>query len=88
MAARLRELVKSKVTKVDEVVGDKVKAAVNGMKNGDIVLVENVRFNPGETKNKPEFVQQLVDCIHPDITIETGRFDFLGIYGVKLFDFN
>ena len=39
------------------------------LKPGDIVLLENVRFNPGETKNKPEFVKQLVDCIHPDIYV-------------------
>ena len=69
MAARLSELVGKKVVKVDEVVGDSVKSAVSNMKNGDIVLLENVRFNPGETKNKPEFVQQLVDCIHPDIYV-------------------
>ena len=69
MATRLSELVGKKVTKVDEVVGDSVKAAVKGMKNGDIVMLENVRFNPGETKNKPEFVKELVDCIHPDIYV-------------------
>ena len=54
---------------MDEVVGDQVKNAVQAMHNGDIVMLENVRFNPGETKNKPEFVQQLVDCIHPDIYV-------------------
>ena len=69
MATRHSELVGKKVTKVDEVVGDSVKAAVKGMKNGDIVMLENVRFNPGETKNKPEFVKELVDCIHPDIYV-------------------
>jgi phosphoglycerate kinase len=69
VAARLSELVGKKVTKVDEVVGESVKKAVGAMKNGDIVLLENVRFNPGETKNKPEFVKQLVDCIHPDIYV-------------------
>ena len=69
VAARLSELVGKKVTKVDEVVGESVKKAVGAMKNGDIVLLENVRFNPGETKNKLEFVKQLVDCIHPDIYV-------------------
>ena len=69
MATRLSELVGKKVVKVNEVVGDSVKKAVKEMKNGDIVMLENVRFNPGETKNKPEFVKELVDCIHPDIYV-------------------
>ena len=51
--------------KVNEVVGDSVKNAVSQMKNGDIVMLENVRFNAGEKKNTPEFIQQLIDCINP-----------------------
>ena len=39
------------------------------MKNGDIVLLENVRFDAGETKNKPEFVKALVDSVHPDLYV-------------------
>ena len=55
--------------KVNEVVGDSVKNAVSQMKNGDIVMLENVRFNAGEKKNTPEFIQQLIDCIHPDVYV-------------------
>lgn len=58
-----------KVTKLNEVVGDSVKNAVSTMKNGDIVMLENVRFDAGEKKNKPEFVQKLIDCIHPDLYV-------------------
>ena len=51
---RLSELMGRPVTKVDEVVGETVEAAVANMNEGDIVLLENVRFLPGEEKNDPE----------------------------------
>ena len=54
---------------MDEVVGDSVKNAVSNMKNGDVVMLENVRFDAGEKKNKPEFIEKLIDCIHPDIYV-------------------
>lgn len=69
MAARLSELVGKRVVKLNEVVGDSVKTAVSNMKNGDIVMLENVRFDAGEKKNKPEFIEKLIDCIHPDIYV-------------------
>ncbi|HSC19885.1 MAG TPA: phosphoglycerate kinase [Rhizomicrobium sp.] len=40
-------------------VGDKAKAAVAKLKNGDILLLENTRFHPGEEANDPEFAKQL-----------------------------
>lgn len=51
---RLSELMGQPVTKIDEVIGETVEAAVANMKDGDIVLLENVRFLPGEEKNDPE----------------------------------
>jgi phosphoglycerate kinase len=47
------------VTKVDNVVGPDVEAAVAAMQPGDIVLLENTRFHKGETKNDPELSKQL-----------------------------
>lgn len=43
----------------DEVVGPNAKAAVAAMKDGDVVLLENTRFRKEETKNVPEFSQEL-----------------------------
>jgi phosphoglycerate kinase len=40
-------------------VGDQSAATVNGFKNGDVALLENLRFHKGEEKNDPEFAQQL-----------------------------
>ena len=48
---RLAELMNKPVTKLDESIGEAVEAAVNNMQDGDIVLLENVRFHKGEEKN-------------------------------------
>lgn len=61
IAARLSELIGRPVQKLDEVVGPSVTAAVAAMQPGDIILLENTRFAPGETKNNPELSQQLAD---------------------------
>jgi phosphoglycerate kinase len=41
------------------VVDERVGQVVRDMKDGDIILLENLRFNPGEKKNSPEFAQAL-----------------------------
>ncbi|GFR38472.1 phosphoglycerate kinase [Insulibacter thermoxylanivorax] len=62
VAKRLSELLDGKpVAKADEAVGDAVKAQVEKLNNGDILLLENVRFYPGEEKNDPEFAKQLAE---------------------------
>ena len=43
----------------DNVVGEKAKAAVAAMNNGDVVLLQNTRFRKEETKNVPAFSQEL-----------------------------
>ncbi len=42
-----------------DIVGDDAKAKIAAMKDGDVVLLENVRFDAGEEKNKPEFAKAL-----------------------------
>jgi len=59
VAARLAELVTAKVTKANAVVGPEVEALVAAMKPGEIVLLENSRFEKGEEKNDPELSKQL-----------------------------
>ena len=48
---RLSELINKPVTKLDESIGSVVESTIEQMKNGDIVLLENVRFHKGEEKN-------------------------------------
>lgn len=59
VADHLRGLIGGNVTKLDELVGPTVEAAVDAMQPGDIVLLENTRFHPGETKNDPELSKAL-----------------------------
>lgn len=59
VAARLSELLGQPVTKPADCIGDEVTAAVAAMQSGDVLLLENVRFHPGEERNDPSFAQQL-----------------------------
>ena len=59
LANRLADLMGRPVKHVDDCVGPAVEAAVKAMRDGDIVMLENVRFHPGETKNDPAFSRQL-----------------------------
>ena len=46
VAARLSELLGQPVVKLDDCIGDEVAAKVAAMQNGDVMLLENVRFHP------------------------------------------
>lgn len=59
VGARLAELLQCEVRLPDEVVGDSVSKLVLDTRAGQIVLLENLRFHPGETKNDPAFAQAL-----------------------------
>ncbi|GGA44816.1 phosphoglycerate kinase [Kroppenstedtia guangzhouensis] len=54
VAERLSQLLGQSVVKTDQTVGEEVEKEVAGLKEGDILLLENVRFCPGEEKNDPE----------------------------------
>lgn len=61
VAKKLEELIGKKINKVDDCIGDKVKSAISSMKDGDILLLENVRFYPEEEKNDPKFAKSLAE---------------------------
>lgn len=61
VAAHLSALLGKEVTKLGDSVGEEVQAAVAGMKNGDVLLLENVRFHPGEEKNDPELAKSFAE---------------------------
>ncbi|MFB3897665.1 MAG: phosphoglycerate kinase [bacterium] len=56
---RLGELLGKPVLKLDDCVGPEVESKVNAMKDGDVTLLENVRFYAEEEKNDPEFAKKL-----------------------------
>ena len=61
VADRLSQLIDRPVRKLDEVVGDSVRQAVATMEPGDVILLENTRFHPGEKKNDEKLARQLAE---------------------------
>jgi triosephosphate isomerase len=59
VAKRLSELLGKEVVMAEDVIGESAKAAVAAMKDGDVVLLENVRYHKEEEKNDPEFAKAL-----------------------------
>ena len=59
VAMRLQELVGREVRFVDDCIGQEVKEAVATIPDGGLLLLENLRFHSGETKNDPEFAREL-----------------------------
>lgn len=60
VAERLQQLLGLPVQKTDEVAGPSVTAAVGALQAGQVLLLENLRFHPGEQKGDPDFARQLV----------------------------
>jgi phosphoglycerate kinase len=61
VAARLAELLGREVTFVPDCIGDAVAGAMESLAPGSVVLLENLRFHEGETKNDPEFSAALAE---------------------------
>ena len=59
VADRLNELLDGKVTFAKDIVGEDAKAKIAAMKEGEAVLIENVRFDARETKNEESFSKEL-----------------------------
>ncbi|TYO99732.1 phosphoglycerate kinase [Geothermobacter ehrlichii] len=59
VAPHLAELLGRKVVMAPDCIGAEVEAMIGEMKDGDVVLLENLRFHAGETANDDEFCRQL-----------------------------
>ncbi len=59
IAERLAELLEAPVTYVHDAVGEEARKKVDQMKVGDVLLLENIRFWPGEEANDPDFAKAL-----------------------------
>lgn len=59
IAKRLGELLGQPVQKVDDCIGPEVAKAVDALKPGEVLVLENVRFYAEEEKNDPEFAKKL-----------------------------
>ena len=59
LAAPLAEAIGRPVAFADDCIGPVAQAAVAALKDGQVLLLENTRFHPGEEKNDPAFARQL-----------------------------
>lgn len=84
VAERLSELIGRKVSILGDCIGDEVEKAVSGMKSGDVVMLENLRFYKQETKNDPAFAAGLAKLaeIYVDDAFGTAHRAHASTYGV------
>lgn len=61
VAKRLQRLLNKEVIFVPDCVGSQVESLVSKMKEGDVILLENLRFHPGEEQNTEEFARALAN---------------------------
>jgi len=61
VAIRLGRLMDKDVKFAPDCIGEQVKAIVNSLVNGDVLLLENLRFHTEEEKNDPAFAKQLAE---------------------------
>ncbi len=67
VAARLAELLRRDVLLTDEAVGDGARKVVADLRDGDVALLENLRFFPGEEENDDAFARAL--AAHADVYV-------------------
>lgn len=61
VAEKLSQHLKKQVKVTETVIGEDVKEAISQMNDGDVILLENVRFMPGEEKNDKELAKQMAE---------------------------
>ncbi len=61
VAARLSELLGKEVILAKDIIGDDAKAKAEALQPGQLLLLENLRYDKGETKNDPDFAKALAD---------------------------
>ena len=72
VAKKLVELTKQPVKFVNECTGDKVKQSVKRLHPGELLLLENLRFYPGEESNDLEFAKKIQAAVKADYFVQDG----------------
>lgn len=73
VALKLAELLPGvPVEFVDDVSGPDVEDAVAHLKKGGVLLLENLRFYPGEEKNSEDFIREIIDSTSADVFVQDG----------------
>lgn len=71
-AGRLSELLDKPVRFVNDCVGEAVSTAISRMQQGEVVVLENVRYYEDEEKNSEDFARQILDAVKPDYFVQDG----------------
>jgi phosphoglycerate kinase len=84
VAERLSSILRQQVMFASDCIGPEVETMVNELKNGEIILLENLRFHPEEEKNDPAFAQALARLgdIYVDDAFGTAHRAHASIVGV------
>jgi phosphoglycerate kinase len=87
IAERLSQLLNKTVVKTDDCFGQKTKETINQIKPGEIVLLENIQFNPGEKEKDLNFAQKLADYADFFVMEAFGQAhrDYASITGINQF---
>ena len=72
VAKRLEELLGKPVEFAADTIGPKAKAACEGLKPGQILLLENVRFDGREEKNSKDYAKELVETTKAEVFVQDG----------------
>lgn len=72
VAARLSQLLGQPVRFVDDCIGEAVTDAVDQMKPGEVVLLQNLRFHPQETQNDRDFAKALAQSSRAELFVQNG----------------
>jgi phosphoglycerate kinase len=84
VATRLAALLGQDVTLADDCVGEGIELMVKGLKNGQVLLLENLRFHAGEEANDPQFAHQLASLgeVYINDAFGTCHRKHASVYGV------
>jgi 3-phosphoglycerate kinase len=72
IARHLSRLLGRRVYFVNDCIGDETKDTIGRLKDGDILIMENLRFHDGEEKNSPEFAKALIDATGAEVFVQDG----------------
>lgn len=86
VAQRLSELLGQNVVKADTVIGEEVDNKVNSLQPGEVLLLENVRFEAGEEKNDPQLASEMARLaeVYINDAFGTSHRAHASTYGVAL----
>ena len=71
IAQKLNQLI-GRVKFVSDVSGPDVESTIKNSQTGDIILLENLRFYPGETQNSDDFIREIIDSTGADFYVQDG----------------